>query len=349
MNMDILILSIFAIVVVFSLIEDYMPAWQKILILTTIGIALICISTFKPLTTADASNYESNFYNNDNIIVEAITEPTYLYLSRLYLTLGFGITAIFLTYALFAIPLKLTMLWKMTPFAFTAMVVYIGIYYPMHDVVQIRCGVATAFLLWAIVPLAQRQYFRTLILFIVAMLFHYSSLAFLPILLFGNMKINKYWKWILGSAIPICLLLYFAGFSILSLVPQSLIGGKIDYYKDLSETGVSDSLVPYSQLRFKTEFALLYVFIFFYDTIEKHCSYAPILIKVLALELGYHLLFAEIEVLGNRLHDLFGMCNVLAYIQCLYCIKPRYAVRIGIALFSLAHYLEQMINDMYFH
>lgn len=347
--MDILILSIFAIVVVLSFMEDDMPAWQRMLILITIGIAMIFISTFKPMTTADAANYETYFYNNDDILVEISTEPTFVYMSRLYMSLGYGVTAIFLTYALIAIPLKLTLLRKMTPFVFTAMIVYVGVYYPMHDVVQIRCGAATAFLLWAIIPLAKRQYFKALVLMIVATLFHYSSLAFLPILLVGNIKVGKYWKWVLGAAIPTCLLLYFVGFSIINLVPQSWIGGKVDFYKGMSESGVSDSLVPYTQLRFMAELALLYVFIFYYDTIEKHCIYAPILIKVLALEMGFHILFAEIEVLGNRFHDLFGMFNVLAYTQCLYCIKPRYAVRIGITLFVFVHYVEQMIGDMYFH
>lgn len=347
--MDILILSIFAIVVVLSFMEDYMSAWQRIIILISIGIALTCISAFKPMTTADASNYEFFFYNNDDTLIEISTEPTFIYLSRFYLSLGFSITAIFFTYALIAIPLKLTLLWKMTPFAFTSMIVYVGIYYPLHDVVQIRCGVAVAFLLWAIIPLAKRQYLKAAALLTIATLFHYSSLGFLPILLLGNIKVGKYWKYVLGVAIPICLLLYFAGFSAFSFVPSSLIEGKLDIYKNMSDAGVWEKNIPYKQTAFIAEFALLYIFIFFYDTIEKHCIYAPILIKALALEMAYLIMFAEIEVLGNRLHELFGMFNVLAFTQCLCCIKPRYAVRIGIAAYSFIYYLVQMYNELYFH
>lgn len=348
--MDILILSIFAIVVVLSFMEDYMFVWQKMVILSFIGIILICLSTFKPMTTADASNYELFFYNNDDPYIETITEPTYIYLSRLYEPLGFTVTAIFFTYAMLAITMKLTLLWKLTaPFTFTSMIVYVGIYYPLHDVVQIRCSVAVAFLLWAIIPLAKQQYLKATTLLIVATLFHYSSLTFLPILLFGNMKVGKYWKYLLGVAIPICLLLYLAGFSAFSLVPKSLIEGKLDFYKDMSDMGFWDKYIPYKQIGFIAEFTLLYLFIFFYDTIEKHCIYAHILIKVLVLEMGYLIMFAEIEVLGNRLHELFGVFNVLAYTQCLYIIKPRYIVRIGLAAFSLIYYLAQMYNEVYFH
>ena len=76
--MDILILSIFTIVVILSFMEDYMQSWQKVLILMTIGIALIAIATFKPMSTTDATTYEYYFYFNDNIIVELATEPTYI-------------------------------------------------------------------------------------------------------------------------------------------------------------------------------------------------------------------------------------------------------------------------------
>lgn len=347
--MDILILSIFAIVTGLSLLEDHMSAWQKLILLFSICIALICIATFKPMTTADAAGYEKYFLLNDNLLIETITEPTYIYLSRLYISLGFGVIAMFFTYALIAIPIKLTLLWNLTPFIFTAMIVYLGIYYPMQDVVQIRSGVAVAFLLWSIIPLQDGRYLQASILFLIATLFHYSSLAFLPILFVGKMEIGTYWKWILGVSIPICILLYLAGFGAVDLIPGEAIEGKLEHYKDVSETGVGEEYIPYKQITFLAEIVMLYVFIFFYETIHRHCHYAPILIKVLALEMGYLILFADIEVLGKRLHDLFGTFDALSFTCLLYIIRPRYVARIGLAAFSLFHYIVHMVNDIYFH
>ena len=346
--MNILILSIFAFVVVLSFLEDYMPSWQKVLILVGLGIAMISLATFKPMTTADATTYEYYFYYNDDELIELATEPTYIWLSRLVLAMGGEVVVMFFIYSVLSIPLKLSALWKCTPHVFTAMIVYIGIDFPMHDVVQIRCGVATAFLLWALVPLAKRQYLIATGLMIVATLFHYSSLAFLPVLLIGNMRVTKYWKIFLGVTVPVCLILYFLKLGAISLLPSSVIEGKMDLYKEMSESGDWDMYVPYKQLTFLAEFALLYVFIFFYDTIEKHCIYAPILIKILVIEMAFITLFSEIPVLGGRLHDLFGMFNALAFTCCLYCIKPRYIARIGITVFSLGYYLIQMFDHMYF-
>ena len=347
--MDILILSLFAVVVVLAFLEDYMPSWQKIMALVAFAIAMICIATFKPMTTADAGTYEYYFYFNDDELIELATEPTYIYLSRLVLALGGEVVVIFFIYAMLSIPLKLAVLWKCTPYVFTAMIVYLGIYYPLHDVVQIRCGVATAFLLWALIPLAKRQYLMATGLMLVATIFHYSSLAFLPVLLVGNIRITKYWKIFLGVSVPVCLILYFLHLGAISLLPSSFIEGKMDLYKEMSESGDWEEYIPYKQLTFLAEFVLLYIFLYFYDTIEKHCIYAPILIKILVIEMGFITLFSEIPVLGGRLHDLFGMFNALAFTCCLYSIKPRYVARIGITVFSLGYYLIQMFDHMYFH
>lgn len=346
--MNILVLSVFAIVVILSFLEDYMASWQKVMALLSLGIAMICIATFKPMTTTDATTYEYYFYYNDDELIELATEPTYIYLSRLVLALNGSVTTMFFIYALLTIPLKLYSLWKTTPFVFTAMIVYLGIYYPLQDLVQIRCGAATALLLWSLIPLAKRQYITATGALIVASLFHYSSLAFLPILLLGNIKITRFWKYVAGAAVPICLGLYFLHVNATLLLPSSLVEGKMDLYKELSEAGDWDMYVPYKQLTFLAEFVFLYVFLYFYDTIEKHCIYAHILVKILVIEMVFITLFADIPVLGGRLHDLFGMFNALAFTCALYCIKPRYVARIGITLFALAYYLIQMSDQMYF-
>ena len=347
--MNVLILSIFAFVVVLSFLEDYMPSWQKQLILVGIGIALIAIATFKPMSTADAESYEYYFYYNDDETIETYTEPTYVWLSRLVMSFGGEVIWMFFIYAMIAIPLKLTALWKTTPFVFTAMIVYIGIYYPMHDAVQIRCGVATAFLLWALVPLAKREYFKATGLMLVAALFHYSSFAFFPLLVVGNWRVTQFWRYVFAAAIPICIVLYIINIGAISLIPSSFTDeGKMDLYQSLSEAGGWEEYIPYKQLTFLAEFMLLYVFILFYDIIEENCIFAPILIKILVLEMGFLTMFAEIPVLGGRLHDLFGMFNALAFTCCLYCIKPRYVARFGITIFALGYYLIQMADQMYF-
>ena len=347
--MNALCLSLFAIVCILAFLEDYMPAWQKQVILACISIAMVCMATFKPMTTTDATTYEYYFYYNTDPVVEMATEPTYIWLSRLVLAMGGEVIVMFFIYAVLTIPTKMAVLWKTTPFIFTALMVYVGIYFPMHDMVQIRCSLATAFILWALIPLAKRQYLKALGLTIAATLFHYSSLTFLPVLLVGNIKITRTWKYVLGITPILCLALYLVHLGAISLIPGSIIEGKLDLYKEMSESGDWDEYIPYKQLTFLAEFVLLYIYLFFYDVIEKHSIYAPILIKVLVIEIGFITMFSEIPVLGGRLHDLFGPINAISFSLCLYCIKPRYVVRAGICVFALAYYVIQMLEEMYFH
>ena len=117
----------------------------------------------------------------------------------------------------------------------------------------------------------------------------------------------------------------------------------------MSEAGEWAEYIPYKQVTFLSEFVLLYVFLFFYDTTEEHCIYAPILVKILVFEMFFLTMFTEIPVLGGRLHDLFGMFNTVAFTCCLYCVKPRYVARLCITIFALGYYLIQMFDHMYFN
>jgi hypothetical protein len=50
---------------------------------------------------------------------------------------------LFFTYAIIAIPIQLSALWKLSKMPFLTLTLYISYYYMMHDMVQIRCSVAS--------------------------------------------------------------------------------------------------------------------------------------------------------------------------------------------------------------
>lgn len=67
---------------------------------------------------------------------------------------------------------------KMTPYLFSALVIYIPVYYELHDLVQIRAAVAGAFLMLALYLYADKRYLYTTLAFIAAIMCHYSSAVF---------------------------------------------------------------------------------------------------------------------------------------------------------------------------
>ena len=155
MEMHLLISGLFAVTVVMAFLEDYLKELHKIVILAVLATLMIVLATTKSIDhTADGTIYEHIFYNNDEILTQLTTEPTFLWLSRLVLALGGGLIWMFLIYALIAIPTKMKVLYGMTPYIFTALIIYIPIYFELHDMIQIRAAAACAFLLAALQPLA---------------------------------------------------------------------------------------------------------------------------------------------------------------------------------------------------
>lgn len=349
--MDIVILIILLIVAAFAFVEDILTQRQKLQVTICIGIVLILLSAFKDIeSTTDALNYEMMFNNNGTILVELTTEPTYVYLCRVVEWLGGGVGIVFFIYALLTIPLKLMAIWRLTPFFFTALIIYVGIYYPLQDVVQIRAGAAAAFLLLSLLPYTERRYKNTFLLFVCAILFHYSSVAFLPVYLIGNYEVSKSWRYGIAIGIPVVLLLYVLGFNPYSLIPSESIGGKLELYQKVADkdTSISSLYIPYKQVIFLGKAVLLYLYIYMYDNIAANSKYASVVLKALALSMIYYVVLAPIPVIGSRTHDLLGIVDIVAFTYCLYCIKPAYLVKAGILGFALLIYVMGMLRNAYF-
>ena len=130
-------------------------------------------------------------------------------------------------YAALGIGLKFYALRKLTPLYFLTMVIYMGNYYVLHDFIQIRAGVSSAMLLIAIKPLTEGNRKKAFLCFLIAAVFHYSSLAFLPILFFRN-DISKLWKYILIGIAPVGVVLFLLHLDFFSAIPIPYIKDKIE-------------------------------------------------------------------------------------------------------------------------
>lgn len=333
-----------------AFIEDYIEEFYKVRILMAYGFFMILLATTKSVEhTADASGYEDMFLHNDNILIEIATEPTYIYLSRLILLFGGGIAIIFFIYAIVSIPAKLKAIYSMTPYVFTALLIYIPVYFELHDMVQIRAAAAAAFLMSSLIPLTQKHYWQAMWLMIGGVLFHYSAIIYLPFLLLGNRKLNLVWRFIVAGMVPAGFAMYFMKKDLLSLIPSSLLGGKIDYYKASTEAGGwTDIALPYKNLYLMTKCLILYFCLYYYDFITKKNPFAPILINLFAASIIILLTMATIPVLAGRASDLYGIVDCIVFTFCLYFVSPSFMVRVAIAVVGLYMIVYNMLTTEYF-
>ena len=341
--MYIYLFALFLVVALLSVTEDYIDSRQRRYIVLGMVAVMVMAATFKDVSTvADSEAYERMFYDNDDPLNEIATEPTYIYLSRLILMFGGGIACIFFIYAIISIPLKMWSISRMTPFFFSALVIYVPIYYELHDLVQIRAAVAGAFLLLSIYFYGDRQYKKLALAYVAAVLFHYSSISFLPVFLVGNYMNGKRTRVLLACLVPLGFMLYFTHRDLLSLIPSSLLGAKVDFYRNSAEIGShwSEMLAPYKNLYFLVKCAVLYVYLYYYDYLKEKSKYFALLCVVEAGSLFWMLSMSTIPVVATRISDLYGIVDAVFLSYALYLIEPKIAARaclIGIGLYMFVY------------
>lgn len=344
-----LISGLFAVTVVMAFLEDYLKEIHKIVILAVLATLMVLLATTKSIDhTADGTIYEHIFYNNDEILTQLTTEPTFLWLSRLVLALGGGLIWMFLIYALIAIPTKLKALYGMTPYIFTALIIYIPIYYELHDLIQIRAAAACAFLLLALNPLSNKRYWTATLLMIIAILFHYSSVVFIPFLFIGNRQLGYNSRLAVACVIPVCFVIYLMGKDLFSLIPSSFMGGKLDYYQKTSEKGEWEMALLYKNVYFMLKVAMMYLCLYFYNHIVENNRLAPLLLNLFLASILSPMLFSTIPVIASRVSDMYGIIDCIVFTFALYLFSPKYLVRFGILVIGIYMLVYHMMTDDYF-
>lgn len=347
--MHLLISGLFAVTVVMAFLEDYLKEIHKIVILAVLATLMVLLATTKSIDhTADGTIYEHIFYNNDEILTQLTTEPTFLWLSRLVLALGGGLIWMFLIYALIAIPTKLKALYGMTPYIFTALIIYIPIYYELHDLIQIRAAAACAFLLLALNPLSNKRYWTATLLMIIAILFHYSSVVFIPFLFIGNRQLGYNSRLAVACVIPVCFVIYLMGKDLFSLIPSSFMGGKLDYYQKTSEKGEWEMALLYKNVYFMLKVAMMYLCLYFYNHIVENNRLAPLLLNLFLASILSPMLFSTIPVIASRVSDMYGIIDCIVFTFALYLFSPKYLVRFGILVIGIYMLVYHMMTDDYF-
>lgn len=349
MQMHLTIAAFFIVNAVIAFMEDYLKENHKKVILAVYAIFMILLATTKSIEhTTDALVYEEIFYNNDEPLVVLTTEPTYLYISRLVQAIGGAFRMMFFIYALITIPAKLKVFSTITPFIFTALMIYIPVYFELHDLIQIRAAAAGMLLLAALIPLAERRYWMATMLMVAAMLFHYSSAVFLPFLIIGNRTLGYKGRIAVACLVPLFFIAYLMGKDLFSLIPSSILGGKIDFYQKSSEKGEWAMALLYKNMYFMVKCALLYFCLYYYDLIVKQMKMAPLIINLLIASIFSLMLFSSVPVIATRVSDLYGIIDCLAFTFCIYFASPRYLARIAIAVIGLYMLVYNIFEAEYF-
>jgi hypothetical protein len=218
---------------------------------------------------------------------------------------------LFLIYACFGIIFKFIAIDKISVWPPLSLVIYFSNYFLLHELTQIRVGVATGLLLLAIPHAYHRERLKFLLFVLAATFFHYSSLVFLLVYPLGALKSVK----LIYYIVPTGYILYFLGVDLIFNLPIPGIQDKLDLIKFYHETSSSEATQPINvwNLYQLVKIAILYLLIAANNRLKYSSPYFILLLYIYALSLSLVPLLSSVQVIGFRTSELFGVVEILLY------------------------------------
>ena len=204
------------------------------------------------------------------------------------------------------------------------MMLYISFYFVLHEMTQIRAGVVSALFLLAVYHIAKKEKRKALLLIIVGSFFHYSSLALLPTLVFGNKDFNRKGSILIALLIPLSYLIYFGGISMLLNTDIPLIGNKLAIYQQAMEKGKMTVNINVFDPVHLVSVMLFYYTLYFRKTITAFNENYNVVIKIVALGLFLHTSLAFLPVLALRISQLYCIVNIFLFSGIVYTFKQKW-------------------------
>lgn len=269
--------------------------------LLLIWLALALIATFRPEDMADRGNYIAFWqgWGGERFEVgfAAITQLLRRITANEY---GF-----LFTFAALSIALKLSAIYRITPLIWSSLLIYIVNIFILHDMIQMRCAIASGLLLHVVYYLGNRDSKRFLLTSAVALLFHYSAIIFLPLWLLSVERSYKYFyiglivlSYVVGGVLPIANLLQYLpieGVQNLWAMYEYTVGDEINIFNAMQLGRIAICV-----------FLLLFI-----DKISLYNKYAILMAKIYAISLASLVLFSSVPVIAFRVSELYQVVEIV--------------------------------------
>lgn len=330
--MEISLVLVFFTTLLLSYYEEQLSKRTALILYVAVGVALVLLAGLREVgSTPDTEAYEDMFTGKYEAITEAITEPSFLIISDILNNMSLGINSLFFTYAIISISIHLSAFRKFSKLPFMTLAIYISFYYMMHDLVQIRAGVASGLFIWAMYFLYEGRRKLSVLFVIIGIFFHYSAAVGFAIFLFKN-RMHTWEKNIMYAIIPFGLVAYFINLDISCLIPDGLGGAKLEYYRELKEYGVDEDQAGYP-LKYHVviwlNIFMYFLSLYYHDYLTTKVKYATIALKTQALAFAcLFFLNGVSSVLATRLNNYFSVASIFLWSSFVYLFTPLYVGKI---------------------
>lgn len=324
--MVLLVLLLFVIIAAASFVKT---SKRQNKLYVAIGVLFVLVAGFRP-GDLDYKNYVQA-YNWIRMGFTVLIEPTFILISKVSPTESI----MFFIYALLGVSLKFIAIRRITELWFLSLSIYLSYFFILHEMTQIRVGIASGILLLSIKPLYERQFKAFLFYVIIAMLFHASAIIMLLLWFFTDKPQILF----LRLAIPIAYFVYFLKIDFFRLIPIPLFQSKIDAYIALQEIGNEmASKINVFNILSLFKIGIFYILLLRSSVLQEMNKYALLLLKIQALSIAALPFFSQMPVIAFRISELFGVVEIINIPMLIYLFKPKLLAHwllLGVALLLL--------------
>lgn len=305
---------IFIIILLFLLLTGYAFIYRKqqmtgihSVIWWVMCLLFIIIAAFRPDRMPDYGIYKEAFYGLTYDFERFEFGAQQLILG--FLSMGAEFFTFLLFMATVSVTIKFVAIRKYAIYPLYSLLIYLGNIYVLHDMIQIRAAIASGMFLFALKFLSERKYWKYLLCFLLSVLFHYSSLMFLPLLFLYDS--NRFNKWVYSLGILGSFALAVFGIQVAYLVQHIPIDqvqvawNAYMYYSDSMYTKVNIFSVT-NIIRI----TIAFLFLFNFDKLRDD-KLAVLLLKVYFVSIMAFVVLSDMPVMSFRFSEFLIVSEIL--------------------------------------
>lgn len=333
---------IFFFLLIFAVLQPARNSLQ-VLLLYGIGFMLFFIAAFRSGDIVrDYENYLMAFTEVGKPIEYFTSYNDFFFFEPFYylipstlklIQLPYYEVIFFVVFAFLGVYLNLKSIWYLSSFVMLSVLHYFSHFFLLHEMTQIRAGVACGLFLLSIHSYCNKKYAFFAVQVLIALMFHYTSILILFILFFNPNKFS------LKKALIVIGISLLLGILKLDFIVSSVLNLKLIFIEKMILTlqamSEEENTGNVFNIGFIINLILTIILVVNHKKIAEKNQFAYILLKVQILSIFCYCAFSALSVLAFRLYEFYGVVNVITLPFLLYCFRSKVVAYTALATYSL--------------
>ncbi len=315
-----------------------------------IGIILIFIAGSRPIgLDKDIFSYQYNVLNYSGLGTANFLNraPFFWFIVELNkLLFGGQFRSFLFIYAILGVCFNLYAIKRLSANPLLSIFIYTCTFFILHEMTQIRVGVAAGIIMLAIRDIHYRNAKSYLLKISLAFMFHYSAIVALPFYFLKPKHINVKLYLILPLlGLAFAVILHQYGDTILRmivLILPDILSHKLNIYLNLSRSGIGNNINIYNS--YYSSLFIIYYFSILHIN-KFHFKFDILFVEILGWTLFAFYFFSFLPVLSFRIAEISGMVIIFLLPSLVLIFKQKLFMMGAVVIYALLVF----VNNIFIH